>query len=102
MKINRKKGLDNNTKQKPFIHFILSREFTFGLVVGAVIATLVGYSPIFAIWIQLQMDPITIDDCEYGLHQDFFGARCITHSEMQEHLGCENFYLRDGYWWECI
>lgn len=39
--------------------------------------------------------------CEYGSHSDFWGTRCITHSEMQEILGCNNFYLKDGYWWEC-
>ena len=45
---------------------------------------------------------VMYDQCEYGSRSDFWGTRCITHSEMQEILECNNFYLRDGYWWECI
>lgn len=41
------------------------------------------------------------DQCEYGSHSDIFGTRCITDAEMQEILDCKDFYLRDGYWWEC-
>ena len=92
--------------QESKFEFLISNRFwagiVLGLVLGSVITLTVGYLPLLLIYLDNLYNPITIDDCTYGLHQGIFGKRCIYHSEMQKNLGCENFYLRDGYWWECI
>lgn len=75
-----------------------------GLLVGALLMAFIFYLPTIIIWTGLTIDPVTINDCRYGLHSDFLMTRCITETEMKLHLGCnysETPYLRDGYWWEC-
>jgi len=82
--------------------FFTSTQFLVGILVGMIIITFIAYFPTIITVIDLNLNPITINDCNYGLHDDFWFTRCINHNEMQEILGCENFYLRSGYWWECI
>lgn len=92
--------IEKSTKEPIY----LSKRFWFGMVVGSLITVLMGYLPLIIIWIDLIIDPITINDCMYGLHSDFLLTRCITETEMKLKLGCnyaETPYLRDGYWWEC-
>lgn len=92
----------SKTQPKSKFDFILSRRFWAGIIIGATVVMFAGFIEtlgfIFANWI----DPITAEDCKYGLHNDFLVTRCINDSEMEEILGCKNFYLRDGYWWECV
>lgn len=92
----------SKTQTKTKKDFFLSLEFWTGMIVGSILMITVGYGHIVFLVIDNWADPITAEDCKYGLHQDFFGSRCIYHSEMQEILECNEFYLRDGYWWECI
>jgi len=79
--------------------------FLFGMLVGALLIGLVTYFPFIMIWADLLVNPVTINDCAYGLHSEFLLTRCITETEMKLQLGCSYIqtpYLRDGYWWECI
>lgn len=73
----------------------------YGMLFGAGLVTIITFIPIYPAIVDNWLNPITAEDCRYGLHQDFFGSRCIYHYEMQEIMGCEEFYLQSGYWWTC-
>lgn len=84
--------------------FYLDSRFWLGIVLGSIIVTLVGFAPSIISFVGGHLNPMTIDDCKYGLHMDFFGTSCVNDSEMKDIVGCSNtesLNLRDGYWWEC-
>lgn len=92
----------SKTIKKSKLDFFTSTQFISGLMIGLSLFLLMAIFLSLPAIIDRNMNEISIEDCSYGLHHDFFGTRCVYHSEMQEIIGCEEFYLRDGYWWECI